>query len=298
MKIIRIIWGKSSYFEYIDCYLWCKFLALIWQESSFFYHWYDFNTLRFNTMRILPLILTVLLTAAWAYTSWYWYTCNIKWFCSNDRSYQETTAWDIQELDSLESIESSWSFENTQELQDDVLITWSWDNIDSPRLSAEDVLFDPLPKEIESSDDEPTTNEEEESQGETDLVETDASGTGTSVDIVNTDEIAQEWDTREEDVDELSDSQENINICDTPLVGPIGLGRENLSQEVQALELFLISRGDQVEIDGIYGEDDFEAIKRFQLEYKEDVLDPWGIENPTGYVGRTSISKINEIACK
>jgi hypothetical protein len=48
----------------------------------------------------------------------------------------------------------------------------------------------------------------------------------------------------------------------------------------------------------VYGQDDFEAIKRFQIEFRADILDPWDIINPTGYVYKTTVKKINEVACQ
>jgi len=48
----------------------------------------------------------------------------------------------------------------------------------------------------------------------------------------------------------------------------------------------------------VFNASDANIVKEFQLEYKAEILDPWGISNPTGYVGRTTVQQINEIACK
>jgi len=37
-------------------------------------------------MKSIPLILAILLAIAWVYTSWYWYTCHIKWLCDGTNS--------------------------------------------------------------------------------------------------------------------------------------------------------------------------------------------------------------------
>ena len=92
--------------------------------------------------------------------------------------------------------------------------------------------------------------------------------------------------------------KEVVSLCQKPLLGPIGLWTVNDSDEVERLEAFLIARWEKIEINGIYGQDDFDAVKRFQLEYRADILDPWDINNPTGYVYKTTVKKINEIACK
>lgn len=88
-----------------------------------------------------------------------------------------------------------------------------------------------------------------------------------------------------------------IALCSDPLIGPISYGANNDSEEVQKLEEFLASQGNAVEADGIYGASEFAAVKAFQEEYRGTILDPWGINNPTGYVFTTTIKKIEEVAC-
>lgn len=220
-------------------------------------------------MRILPLILTVLLASAWAYTSWYWYTCNIKWFCWNEVSY---TAQDSDQQEKNQFQENLWDDEIIDPISSE----------DSPKLSAEDVLFAPQPQVEETEE---IVSEEDSQQTEDQIDETStwasietSSATGSTL-----------WD---------ENADPSVSICDTPLIWPIGLWRDNDRKQVESLELFLISRWESVEVDWVYGQEDFDAIKRFQLEYKQEVLEPWGIQAPTWYVWKTSIQKINEIACK
>lgn len=41
-------------------------------------------------MKKIPFLLVLILTLAWGYTSWYWYTCNIKSLCDvSSREIQE-----------------------------------------------------------------------------------------------------------------------------------------------------------------------------------------------------------------
>ena len=113
-------------------------------------------------------------------------------------------------------------------------------------------------------------------------------------------EIEAEVEVQEEEniSEEIVADQEASTLCETPLVGPITFWGNNNIEEVKKLENFLISRWESVTQDGVYWQDALDAVKKFQLEFKSDVLDPWGITTPTGYVWRTTIQKINEIACK
>jgi len=88
------------------------------------------------------------------------------------------------------------------------------------------------------------------------------------------------------------------NICQNPLQWPISLWGNNDIDEVLALERFLIGRGILISSDGIFWNDDFDAIKQFQEEFRSEILTPWGINNPTWYVGRTTIQKIQELSCR
>ena len=223
-------------------------------------------------MRKLPLILTVLLIWLWAYTCWYWYTCNIQWFCdegSKPAVQGENLAVEIAKMNQGEDR----GIISGQDASGGVVT----DREGSPKLSAQDVLFDPLPKEVEA------------------IVTTEISQSGS----LNSSETRPEAEIEEtQEATQETNNTESATICESPLIGPVVFWGDNTQAEVEKLEIFLISRGESVAIDGIYGEDDVQAIKRFQLEYKQDVLDPWGITAPTGYVGRTSIAKINELACK
>jgi len=50
-------------------------------------------------------------------------------------------------------------------------------------------------------------------------------------------------------------------------------------------------------VNGEYDTPTFEAVKDFQNEYAEDVLEPWGIDEPTGYTYITTLAKINALLC-
>jgi len=91
----------------------------------------------------------------------------------------------------------------------------------------------------------------------------------------------------------------------TPIVAPvtcnylleyIKLGAANNPIEVEKLERFLNEfEGENLAVNGIYEQVDFEAVERFQNKYFSDILEPWNHTAPTGYVYITTKKKINEV---
>lgn len=83
----------------------------------------------------------------------------------------------------------------------------------------------------------------------------------------------------------------------------IGLFRNNISylqpqlnvpSDVRNLETFLNEfEGESLTVDGIYGTQDNEAMKRFQRKYAREILDVWNLTDATGYVGITTRLKLN-----
>jgi len=71
-------------------------------------------------------------------------------------------------------------------------------------------------------------------------------------------------------------------------------------KEVSYLQIFLRNRGFYPEgiISGYFGSLTKKAVIRFQEEYPEDTLWPWGLTEGTGTVGRTTRIKINEFLGK
>ncbi|MCK5027084.1 MAG: DUF5011 domain-containing protein, partial [Candidatus Pacebacteria bacterium] len=79
----------------------------------------------------------------------------------------------------------------------------------------------------------------------------------------------------------------------------IQLGAANNPVEVEKLEVFLNDfEGENLEVNGIYEQADFDAVLRFQTKYFSDILGPWGHDAPTGYVYITTKKKINELYCE
>lgn len=50
-------------------------------------------------------------------------------------------------------------------------------------------------------------------------------------------------------------------------------------------------------VDGVYGPETFEAVKRFQMQEFDEILKPWYITEPTGIVRETTTRHINNIMC-
>jgi cysteine-rich repeat protein len=79
----------------------------------------------------------------------------------------------------------------------------------------------------------------------------------------------------------------------------IKLGADNNPVEVKKMEGFLNEfEGENLAVNGIYEQTDFDAVSRFQNKYSEKVLSPWNYQESTGYVYITTKKKINEIYCE
>ena len=91
---------------------------------------------------------------------------------------------------------------------------------------------------------------------------------------------------------------ERIIECPTYLNGYMKVGTSNTVSEVQKLELFLNEfEGEDLDVNGVYQSDDASAVNRFQLKYKADVLDPIGLDTPTGNVFGLTRNHINALHC-
>jgi hypothetical protein len=78
----------------------------------------------------------------------------------------------------------------------------------------------------------------------------------------------------------------------------IRYGAENNPEEVKKLQTFLNEyEGEQIPVTGFYGEITMGAINRLQKKYAEEILTPWGITEPTGYVYITTQRFINNKKC-
>ncbi len=99
--------------------------------------------------------------------------------------------------------------------------------------------------------------------------------------------------------------EEIMAECGIYLFEYIKEGADNNPIEVQKLQTFLNQHmGESLPVTGFYGSASREALNRFQLKYKEEVLQPWvdagvhcDVNQPTGYVYKTTQRWINLIMC-
>jgi len=56
-------------------------------------------------------------------------------------------------------------------------------------------------------------------------------------------------------------------------------------------------QGERVNQTGVYDSQTVDAVRRFQERYRNDVLDPWGLGEPTGIVYKTTSAKMNALMC-
>lgn len=88
------------------------------------------------------------------------------------------------------------------------------------------------------------------------------------------------------------------NFCPF-LTSYMRMGQANDTMEVIRLQAFLkaVEKFDYVEVNGVFDAATDLAVREFQLRYASEVLYPWGISQPTGYVYKLTQAKINQILC-
>lgn len=91
----------------------------------------------------------------------------------------------------------------------------------------------------------------------------------------------------------------SVSTTCVPLINSqIERGKKNNPEEVNKLVTFLNTHeGTKLLLDGIYGRQDFQAIKNFQTKYYKDIFSPFSKKKVTGIVGYYTRFKINELNC-
>ncbi len=89
------------------------------------------------------------------------------------------------------------------------------------------------------------------------------------------------------------------DYCTDPYITQnLGFGRANDSGEVTKLQSFLNRvLGLALPVTGFFGPLTQQAVMAFQTTHAAEILAPWGLTNPTGFVYHTTIKKINELVC-
>lgn len=88
------------------------------------------------------------------------------------------------------------------------------------------------------------------------------------------------------------------SACTPYLTTFMQMGEPNLKEDVVRLQTFLNQyMGENLVVDGIFGQKTFEAVKRFQVQESDEILKPWYITEPTGIARETTVRHINNIMC-
>ncbi len=92
--------------------------------------------------------------------------------------------------------------------------------------------------------------------------------------------------------------------CEALITDYLRMGKENDAEQVKKLQEFLNTHlGLTLPTSGFFGQLTHEAVKQFQLKYKDEVLTPWvshGFPNDgeaSGFVYKTTLRKINNLFC-
>lgn len=88
-------------------------------------------------------------------------------------------------------------------------------------------------------------------------------------------------------------------FCEPHITTFMRRGQVNDAEQVLRMQGILkMFEGMEVEETGEYDEKSEAAIKAFQLKYASEILTPWAIQEPTGYVFLTTRKKLNEVYCQ
>ena len=94
---------------------------------------------------------------------------------------------------------------------------------------------------------------------------------------------------------------ENGQTCQPYLDSEIRLSpnkENNDAEQIEKLQTFLKKYYPEVKETKIYDQITISAAIKFQEKYAEEVLAPWGLTKGTGYIGETTIKKINNLYCE
>jgi hypothetical protein len=87
--------------------------------------------------------------------------------------------------------------------------------------------------------------------------------------------------------------------CSEYLLSYVRYGGQNDAEQVARLQ-FVLSHfeGAQIAMTGVYDAATLSAVNAFQVKYADEILAPWSLKGPTGYVYYTTRKKINEVFCE
>ncbi|MEK7063581.1 MAG: hypothetical protein AAB955_02750 [Patescibacteria group bacterium] len=77
----------------------------------------------------------------------------------------------------------------------------------------------------------------------------------------------------------------------------VRIGKKNNVEQVKKLQAFLNKQGAALPLTGFFGPLSLGAVMKFQAQYADSILKPWGITTPTGIVYQTTLWQINKVEC-
>ncbi len=90
----------------------------------------------------------------------------------------------------------------------------------------------------------------------------------------------------------------NTGLCTQEITSYMKIGQYNDPAQVKKLQEYLNSReGERLAVTGVFDFTTEAAVKRYQQKYARDILYPWGMYQPSGYVYKTTINHINRQLC-
>lgn len=97
----------------------------------------------------------------------------------------------------------------------------------------------------------------------------------------------------------VAERESFLDLCKQYITKYMRFGSFNDPKEVTKLQTFLKDTEGftDLEVTGIFDLATRTAVQKFQERYAGEILTPWGIKNPTGYVYYTTQKKVNEIYC-
>lgn len=89
------------------------------------------------------------------------------------------------------------------------------------------------------------------------------------------------------------------DVCSFAIDTYMRKGHKNNADQVKVLQgqVLNVLMNAGLVVDGVYGSKTEAAVKAFQMKYKADILDPWGIVNPTGIFYKTTLVKAKNLIC-
>jgi hypothetical protein len=85
--------------------------------------------------------------------------------------------------------------------------------------------------------------------------------------------------------------------CGMYLNSYMRIGANNNPDEVMKLQAFLNEQGYSIPVNGVFGASTEAAVKAFQKAHAAEILAPWGITDPTGYVYKMTRYVMNNMVC-